>query len=202
MLKLRDTILSTAFGTNYFVSAIGGSLIFGSVCLDQGALSYVKNKSIYLTHKKLCEFVTAMKILGKNIVSPETRSIIKIELHSEEHILIEEHKMYKVEKNTKYDFIEFDHFLFFDFLCALRDIAIFVTNPTATQYRIFTECLNFDKIALETRQGELIDQVCKKIDNEDEKFLLQQYLILHKHILVFVVHMKELTNVESGIQNK
>ncbi len=137
MLSIRSAIIHTSFAKDYFVSATGGSIIFGNVKLDNAVLHYEKYCCVF--HKKFEEFLNGLKVLGANIVSNK-KTTVKIELSRNEFLHFEANKIVKRSKTEEnLCSIEFDQFMYIDFLSALGQIVIFVTNPTPRQHKAFKE---------------------------------------------------------------
>ena len=194
-MDIRNTILNTSFGKNYFVSAIGGCIVFGPVKLNCGVLQYEKNDYFCVFHKKFQEFLQGLQVLGANIVIGEKKTV-EIETSKNEFIHFKDKKLMKFINHEEILSIEFDQFMYLDFVSSLANIVIFVTNPTTTQYHASQEYLKLVQNS-EANFDELITVVCAKLKTEstNEELLLSQYMKLHKHILIFLVEVRKIANL-------
>ncbi len=201
--SIHDYVFSLSFKKNTFLSAAGGSLVFGPVFLDGGLLNYVEKEQFCLHHTKLPEFLSTLKQLATNIVTAgdekPTSFESMVEVATEERIKMEGKNLVKIHKNERMSELAFDQFIFCDFMTALCQVTIFVTNPSPLQYTL--ACL-FQENKLENPE-ESMTQVIEKCFthhedmNVNKKLLLTQYLNCHIHILNFIYETNKLSGLRT-----
>ncbi len=202
MWSIQNTILSTSFQTNLFISALGGSLIFGRVQLQEGVLGYLKDESVILHHRKFTEFLAAIKALAANIVTATDKipkkNQVTIELSKTEYLVIEKQELNRKWKGATVFTLQFDQFLLFDFVTGLTQLAIFITNPSPSQYELVQKYIKqrgkLEHMSFKERVLQLWQCETETKKNEFEKFLLTQYLCQNEHIVEFIFE----TNCLSG----
>ncbi len=197
-VSIQDCILSLSFKKNTFVSAIGGSIIFGPVKLHNGVYYYSEKEQFSLHHRKFPEFLSALKQLATNLVTATDENVARLEctleIAPEETIKIHQNKIIKVLKDQEECDLRFDQFIFCDFMVALSEVAIFVTNPTPLQYSFVCK--------YQEKKGHSLEDILRLVKNispeesisESVKLLLLRYLTFHSHILDFISE----TNKMSG----
>ncbi len=189
MVSIQNTLMSSAFKTNGFVSAAAGSLVFGTVHLRDGVLYY---SEIYtIDYYKIPEFLELLKTLGKNIVAEEDEEMLvkQMEISEGESLVIRDQRIIRCIADAEDYSIFMDQFTYIRFLLAFADVSVFMLNPTPIQFEAITKYLNSDQ-----KDEARIVEACK-IDKilEGEKFLLYHFIKNNRILFDFVSSVKILT---------
>lgn len=183
-LTLRDFIMSMPYKENGFVAVRGGSLHFGNVTFAAGLLRFENCATV--SYHKTIEFLEFLKILGSNIVRTDTENQEKetatIELGSGSKLEIADKTMIFKESGKSNFVLQFDHFVYIQFLKSLSQIALFMLNPSVIEFEVFQRYLNSDE-AEEKKKIEKATNIRNL--NEEEKFLLGEMLKCHSSFLTF-----------------
>ncbi len=191
LLTLRNFIMTMPYKTNGFVGATGGSIYFGDVKFKNGVL-YFEN-SVYVSYHKISEFADFVKRLGSNIVcsSLEEKETTTMELNVETKLVLDDTTI--IVKGKKSFALEFDHFVYIHFLKSLSRVALFVLNPSKSEFEVFQQYVEAGGIEKENRVEHTISR--NKGSSEEEKFLLSQLLAMHSSLLNFCILLNELSAV-------
>ncbi len=191
---LREGIFSVPFGSNRFVTVTGGVLLVGNTIYSCGSLKYVEKNTFEISYRKLPEFQQALRHLTSNIIGDdedEDISEVSIEMTTGDNLFIREKKI--VRKTNDFEFeLEFDIMSFFDFLLALSDTVVFISNPSKIQFEAMQIFLNSRKESIPERITFASTTTGK---TEDEQFCLHRYLSLNIHVLNFALALKEWAHV-------
>ncbi len=180
------------FKKNFCVVATGGTLCIGEVKMENHELFFEKGKEVCLTLKKLSEFKTLLRTIGRSFVGKNTvtTELIQTEIAPGESIFVKDKVFGKLVNEEKVVEIEFDPISYITFLFSVRDICLFICHPSKIQYNAMIEYHN----AAGSTLAEKITEVIKKNEYETpmQQFMLEQFLKLNFPVIDFYSDVRQL----------
>ena len=188
-MALNQAILVCAFKKNLCIAAYAGAIEIGEV-ENQEYLIFKDESSFVVQQKKVPEFFLILEALGRNIAVEEKNDnceSTQFQLCGDQILRLEKTKIARKSQTypaTQLEFIlEFDEFVYIDFMTALSNILLFVTMPTKEQFFLMKKYAE-----IEHEHGtsqEKIDRTTKNIPNASPHriFLLNQFLTINLHVV-------------------
>ncbi len=189
-MALDEAIFVCAFKKNFCIAAYAGAIQLGKV-QNQDRLFFKDTESICIPQKKLSEFLEILETLGKNIaVESEEENIknVSFQLSKNEILALQNCKLEvnRTDQVEKTGFVlEFDEFMYIDFLSALSNVLLFITMPTKQQFMAMKQYSEQENDNMATK----ISMVATKIaENYPHKqFMLEQFLLMNIPIIEIFV---------------
>ncbi len=200
-LFLKDALLNLPFRINLFASAFPGSVVLGKVVVQEGMCVFVKDSTFIVDYGKLTEFHELLEILGKNVLI-ETGDADDIEFDSknmeigrEESIEVNCSSLVRKIKEIETGKIDFDQFSYLHFIAAIRNVSLFIINPSREEFRLMKKfertdpslCVKDAIVEVAVPEPEPLEK-----RNEYEQFHLEMFLSTHISLLRFCRNLKKL----------
>ncbi len=184
-MALDQAILVSAFKKSYCIAAYAGAIQIGEV-ENQEHLCFKEKKSIVVTQTKLPEFLLVLEALGRNLSVDEEKEKTEntsFQLSVNQYIVLEKCKILtkKCDHLPEHDFIlEFDEFVYIEFLTAFSNVLLFITIPTKAQFLAMKKYSEMNK---ENTQAKL-DEVARHVSTSPHNlFMLEEFLRINIPIL-------------------
>ncbi len=186
-MTLEKAALVSAFKKNYCVAAYPGAIEIGEV--ENEHFCFKEKKSIIVPQKKIEEFFLLLETLGRNIAvegQNENYETSTFEVGVDNIISLEKCQMTQLFKKKENFVLNFDEFVYIDFLAAISHVLLFVTMPTKEQFFIMKKFANLpndglSQTKIETVTMQIADSSPRKI------FMLAQFLAINISVIeVFV----------------
>ncbi len=187
--------LSIPFKQYSFVSASPGTILFGNVELKRGRLEYKKESLFTVDYYKITEFLELLQILGRNIVIRDDEGAVPfekdMEMNTGEKIRVKNSTITRTSSSSPENPVTllFDHFMFINFVNAVKEITYFIVNPSKLQYEAMKR---FEVSPLENEEEKLEAACYTPNSTEAEKFMMESFLITHKELLIFCIELDKL----------
>ncbi len=195
-MVLKDALLCVPFKESAFASAFPGMIVFGIVKLKTGQLEYAEESTFKVDYYKLSEFAEILEVLGRNVliegeegIEPESKVI---EIGADETIRVDNLSLLRHRSGNPVSVIHFDHFSYIHFIIALKNVSIFIINPTRTEYMVMLKYQNLENSNLSSEE-ELVTEAAKLENaNEFEIFLYEMFLKVNLPLLRFCIKLKKM----------
>ncbi len=190
-MALDQAIFTSAFKKNLCVAAYAGAIQFGEV-QNKDQLFFKTIESVCVPQKKLPEFFTVLEALGKNLTlkgrsenNENTENTnTSFELCSKEVLVLDKCKI-QTHRNcdlSKPSFIlEFDEFMYLDFLSSIAHVLLFVTMPTKDQFLAMKKYSDVETESTQKKVEIAIDKMSPT--SPHKKFMLEQFLCMNTAII-------------------
>ncbi len=193
-MALDEAVFVCAFKKNFCVAAYAGALQFGEV-QNRDRLFFKDQEWICVPQKKLPEFLKILEALGKNIALEDAEKRFEhmsFQLSKNEVLVLQNCQIEVNRRNMppgeKAKFIlEYDEFMYIDFLSALSNVLLFITMPTREQFMVMKK---YSELHLENNSTETkIVLVAKAIaeNSPHKQFMLEQFLSMNMPVIEIYV---------------
>ena len=177
-MALNQAILVVGFKKNLCVGAYAGAIQIGEI-ENRDLPCFKEKESVTISQKKLPEFQLLVEELGRNLATEGEKSeSTSFQLSRNEKVVLEKSKILTYRQNcpSKAEFtLEFDEFIYMDFLSAMSNVLLFITMPSKEQ---FLAMKKYADTKNEKTTEARIDTVTREIANPSpyRMFMLEQFL--------------------------
>ena len=133
--------------------------------------------------------------MGENIVQGQnTEDTIVMQLNPDEDQLeVKKNTLCRRDGDKVLAKFTFDEFIYVDFLRAIDEVVLFVTNPTPKQFRALTRF----QVSKEANNRKKIEEACALEESNDTQILmLEEFLKDNLQLLRFASEIHRLVTVE------
>ncbi len=187
-MALAESIFHATFKKNFIVAVFPGALQIGEVEVNDAGGIFKETKSFCLPQQKLCEFSNLIEELAKNIALCPPKKC-QIELSNSENIVLEDKSIQKVLDNSEAFRLQFDEFIFIDFLTALSNVVLLICLPSKRQLDAMKRIARTDT-ADQTLE---IEKIFKDLALERfGKMILEEFLNCNNNVIQFYCQISKL----------
>ncbi len=198
-LLIKDALLNIPFKLHLFVSAFPGSVVFGKVQLLDGMCRFLEDDTFILDYQKLNEFSELLEILGRNIICQEGDSddiefeTKKIEIGAQENITVVNSSLVRHINEEEKSKIDFDHFSYLHFVTAIKNVCMFIINPSREEFLLMRKFERIDNnLSIQDAIVEIAVPGPLERRNEYEQFHTEIFLTTNIPLLKFCRSLRKL----------
>ena len=194
-MALQESLLVVCFKKNAAVAAFPGALEIGLLSVTKSNVSFAEDMSFLLPQPKLVEFYTIVEKLGKNLAT-ETAEQCEIQLSAIESVSLDGNQLKKKKKNIESFAIDFDGFIYMDFLAAIYKVVLHISLPTKTQLdtmKKYNEKVG--KAEADKCFAENVQTLIKHDCSMHEKLMLEEFLLTNETLIVFFCQIYKIVNI-------